>query len=140
MPFFWIPCNRLCCTTEFLERSRSNVRSTNKCFRTRTTKSSKNESMIRWSPERFSCTKDCNTSLTTNRVTSGNNILNKECCCCTFNIEETVWTYLRSSIKNMSIINPRTCSTSNRTVIFRRCRYCKLIWNCLLYTSPSPRD
>ena len=100
-----------------------------------TTKSGKNSSKVRRSPECISSTKETKTSLTRNRVTSRNNILNEVSLSTTSNFKRTKWTYLRSSAKNMTVISPLWCiSIRYKTVIFRRSRCCYLIWNCISST------
>ena len=89
-------------------------------------------SKVRRSPECITFTKDINTSLTRNRETSGNNVLNKVSLGSTSNFKRTKWTYLRTSTKNMTIISTFWCiSLRYKTIIFSNRWYCYLIWNCI---------
>ena len=108
----------MCCWSKRLSKRTSNFETT--------------RSKVRRCPEGSTFTKYTNTSLTTNRVTSGNNVLNKECCCCTCNFKCTKWTYFGTTSKNMSVISIFWCVRFRyKTVIFSRSRCSNLIWNCI---------
>ena len=92
-------------------------------------KTSKNfettRSKVRRSPECITFTKYSNVNLT-------NNIFNVMSLGSTSNFKRTKWTYLRTSIKNMTIISTFWCiSLRYKTIIFSNRWYCYLIWNCI---------